>query len=1594
MTVTFNEAMNAATIHGTTFRLRADGASNDVAAVVSYNEGSLTATLNPNADLAYSTLYHVTVAGTVGDLANNPLGSDQTWSFTTQPVPPPSVTDTTVVDFSAGTLNACAVDATIGDGALRLGAAIDETFSGTALPAGWSSHAWSGGVPTVDGGLLTVNGAYARNDTLYGPGQTLEFVASFNADAYQHIGFGANEPTFNNGPWIMFSTGNSGTQLYARIVASASGPYNTGDDAIGLGSQYLGSAHQYRIVWNSNSIEFYIDGAQVVTRNLTISDSMRVAINDYQNNGISLTADWLRMSPPYASPCTFTSRVFNAGGTVTWETLSWTGTTSAETSLGLSYRTGDTPVPDGTWTNFTTVPSSDAALSGSSRYIQYQANLSASDTNQTPILEDVTITHSIAVPDTTPPTVIGRTPVPNAVDVTLNTNVTVTFDEAMDAASFNTSAFTLVADGTVSPVPAAITYDPASRTATLNPTADLAYTTLYHVTVSGTVHDISNNALGNHDAWSFTTATAPLPVMADTTVADFSAGTLNSCVADSAIGDGAVRLLAAIDEGFSGSGLPTGWGYYDWPYDGRTGVYNVLGGLVTVDGIRVNPDPSAYTVDRILEFYATFTATPNQHIGFGAGNHNPPDDIFNTTPWAIFSTGSGGTALQARTWSGAGNLDYTIPGNWLGTPHLYRIEWTATNVVYFIDGQQVASQAYSSATTMRPTISDLTQDGSVLAVDWMRLTPYASLCSFESRVLDAGAPANWGTLAWTGSTPAGTNLALSYRIGNTSTPDGSWTSFVPVASSSTALAGNSRYIQYRATLTTGDPGQTPVLNDVTITYALGNETTPPTVTGRSPAPNATDVTVSSNVSVTFSELIDAATMTNSSLGLRQVGAGSDVPAAVTLAGNIATLDPSADLSPLTTYQMTVAASVADLVGNTLGADDTWTFTTGAVILSATDTTVADFSAGSLGACVVYATIGDGTVRLPLTIDEGFSGTGVPTGWSSGIWNSGGTATVSGDALTVDGARGYSNLSFGPGSSLEFRATFSAAHFQNVGFASSGDFGVPWIVIGEGSSSDGVYARTDTGTSILLSTTTLGAPHVYRIEWTASGFAFYVDGTLATTIVRSVASNMVVMISDFDTGGGTLTVDWVRATPYVSPCTFTSRVIDAGQPAHWLDLSRVGATPTSTSVSFETRTGNTAAPDGSWSGWQGTTGTIASPNGQYIQYRASLATTDAAQTPVIESVTLTYSAVITPVITWSNPANITYGTALGGTQLNATASTPGAFVYTPAVGTVLSAGTHTLHVDFTPTDTVNFSSASADVTINVNKATAAITLGSLSHIYDGTPKSANATTAPPGLTVIFTYDDLPTAPTNAGSYAVVATITDPNYEGTASGTFVILAKHSLSLMQGWNLVSFSPIPENDAITSVLAGLGSNYDLVYAWDAAAQGWLKYDRNAPAYVNTLTTLHRDRGFWLHATSAATLEVVGSVPTLTDITLAAGWNLVGYPSAVDRALPDALSDHGVGTNFSLVYAYHANDADPWKLFDHNAAAVCQRPHGTDTRLGLLDPDDDHRHVDSDLHRSINRQGEAHRFPLLFAETCRTPSGGLTCLFADAYSASSSHWP
>ena len=299
--------------------------------------------------------------------------------------------------------------------------------------------------------------------------------------------------------------------------------------------------------------------------------------------------------------------------------------------------------------------------------------------------------------------------------------------------------------------------------------------------------------------------------------------------------------------------------------------------------------------------------------------------------------------------------------------------------------------------------------------------------------------------------------------------------------------------------------------------------------------------------------MNPATIDGSSFRLRAEGASSDVPATVSYAANTATLDPDADLEPATTYEVTVAGSVEDAAGNALGADDTWTFTTGG--LSLIDTTSADFGAGATGADTYIAETADGEVTLKPAAGAEFGGASLPGDWTSAPWSGGGSATVGGGRLHVDGASAGTAATYAAGRALEFSATFTAAPFQTAGFATDLN-APPWATFSTKGDSL-FYARTHNGstsTDTPLPSSLLGSEHRYRIEWDAGEVRFYVDGGLVATHVLSFGDQMRPLTSDFEPGGGELSLDWLRMSPYPGSGSFDSRVLDAGQSSDWGTLA--------------------------------------------------------------------------------------------------------------------------------------------------------------------------------------------------------------------------------------------------------------------------------------------------------------------------------------------------------------------------------------------------------------------------------------------------------
>jgi Tol biopolymer transport system component len=159
------------------------------------------------------------------------------------------------------------------------------------------------------------------------------------------------------------------------------------------------------------------------------------------------------------------------------------------------------------------------SMSSNGNVVAFESNaaLVASDTNQ---MKDIFVHELPAAPaDTTPPTVTSVSPANKATGVAAATNLSATFSEAMRPASINTNTFTLNQmvtnpDGTITrvPVAASVSYEAATRQATLDPNADLSAGARYEAKVKPGAKDLAGNSLdqnptlaGNQPkVWRFT----------------------------------------------------------------------------------------------------------------------------------------------------------------------------------------------------------------------------------------------------------------------------------------------------------------------------------------------------------------------------------------------------------------------------------------------------------------------------------------------------------------------------------------------------------------------------------------------------------------------------------------------------------------------------------------------------------------------------------------------------------------------------------------------------------------------------------------------------------------------------------------------------------------------------------------------------------------------------------------------------------------------------------------------------------------------------------------------------------------------------------
>jgi hypothetical protein len=304
-----------------------------------------------------------------------------------------------------------------------------------------------------------------------------------------------------------------------------------------------------------------------------------------------------------------------------------------------------------------------------------------------------------------------------------------------------------------------------------------------------------------------------------------------------------------------------------------------------------------------------------------------------------------------------------------------------------------------------------------------------------------------------------------------------------------------------------------------------------------------------------------------------------------------------------------------------------------------------------------------------------------------------------------------------------------------------------------------YAGSATGT-LVIATTYTGAPQSPSSTTGPAGLAvsfvgapqtsagsYPVTATISDPNYDGTASGTFVIAK----AAATVTLANLAATYTGAPQSPSATTVPAG-----LTVTLTGAPQANAGSYPVTATVNDANYDGSASG--------------------TFVIAKAAATVTLTNLSATYTGAPQSPSATTVPAGLTV-TLTGAPQTNA-----GSY---PVTATVNDA---------------NYEGAATGTFVIAPAGTATVTLSNLEQTYTGSPLSVTVTTTPPGLAVSVTNG----TQTNAGSYPVTATITDPNYTGSTSGTFVI-AKAAATVTLTNLAATYTGAPQSPSVTTVPVGL---------------------------------------------------------------------------------------------------------------------------------------------------------------------------------------------
>jgi hypothetical protein len=495
---------------------------------------------------------------------------------------------------------------------------------------------------------------------------------------------------------------------------------------------------------------------------------------------------------------------------------------------------------------------------------------------------------SCASTDTAPPTVTSVSPADGATGVSTATTVSATFSEAMSAPSITTASFTLVQQGSSTPLAATLLYDSVSRTAVLTPSASLQSGATYTATAKGGasgIKDASGNALAADRVWSFTTSTASPPPANATYLSDLTWVS-------------ATNGWGPVEKDMSNGDQAAG--------DGHT---------ITINGATYAKGLGVHAASEIHYSLAGACTTFTSDVGVD-------DEVASGS--VVFQVLADGVKLYD-----SGRMDASMPAKTASTNITGKndLALVVTNAGDGMAGDHAdwanarVNCGSTTADTTPPTVTAVTPgDGAGGVAVTTDVT-----ATFSEAVDPTTVTTTTLTLVRQGATAP---------LAGTVTYDPSKKQ-APLKLSASLANGAS----YTATVKGGSNGVKDVAGNALaadkawgFTTVTAADTTAPTITGVSPTESATAESIATSVTATFSEALDSRTVTTGTIFLVKQGATATIAASVTYDASkkTVTLKPSAYLVGGASYTATIkggANGVKDLAGNPLAADKLWTFTT-------------------------------------------------------------------------------------------------------------------------------------------------------------------------------------------------------------------------------------------------------------------------------------------------------------------------------------------------------------------------------------------------------------------------------------------------------------------------------------------------------------------------------------------------------------------------------------------------------------------------------------------------------------------------------------------